>query len=765
MPQVVEDGPELDKLQEDMRNLQDGIRHLFTNDFKGAEKIFRQGAECPRPKGGRDTRGAFALIYTMVSFMFGLLSFANDQLDECLARVWTAESLLLEDSPWVGQKMLLGMVYLIAGVVQAAKNAWLKSGVNLVRSLRYIRDFEEGLRFEGPEATFVRSFAAFVMGLFNLVLSMLPPQMLRVASKAGGRTLQGSRADALQLLHDCYVQEGIMAPFAVLVLLAYNIWMKTYLGEAITADDFAASNVFLQWAAERFPDSAVFEFWQMELHVIRTEIHEASRCVERVHAVLGHLELPAIDSFLEQKKAMFSLALLDWASAAQGFERSLAVSEVKQRRSYVPTLSYLAGLCRVLCDSPSAARENFERVQKYAKMRKRNWPPEDDLAFLKVKDLCGGTSVEATRALLELVEISMMKIHVLHTMPSEEKGQLKQKLLQDHPTPASETAEEGARALLFCAEISRLQGDNEEALRFAAEAAALLPSLGSRGNSNGTAAALHLTMALLGVEGHLALLDKCPKCCRAYDDSIKFKRLGLERKIADGNIPSTSSGDLSAALEQSTDDACCGEGEEEFFSAEEEEADGTEGISSSPSTAKGTFWNRWRFLKPLTVDTDLPADSPGVSSPSQTSLSWASEVAVKALRDLAKKSAVAGGYMGHQASEQLGHLANSTGFRNLASAGRRAASTGSSRLHLEALLKQADQGDCSVVSMPTPSPGVSEVEVVAYLKWAHWNSLRGMTRHEALRQYGILTSCPPSPGSAKQLLRRQESLPPAAEPT
>ena len=35
------------------------------------------------------------------------------------------------------------MVYLIAGVVQAAKNAWLKSGVNLVRSLRYIKDFEE----------------------------------------------------------------------------------------------------------------------------------------------------------------------------------------------------------------------------------------------------------------------------------------------------------------------------------------------------------------------------------------------------------------------------------------------------------------------------------------------------------------------------------------------------------------------------------------------------------------------------------------------
>lgn len=34
---------------------------------------------------------------------------------------------------------------------------------------------------------------------------MLPPQMLRVASRAGGRTLQGSRTDALELLHQCFL--------------------------------------------------------------------------------------------------------------------------------------------------------------------------------------------------------------------------------------------------------------------------------------------------------------------------------------------------------------------------------------------------------------------------------------------------------------------------------------------------------------------------------------------------------------------------------
>lgn len=736
-----------DQLQRDMKALQEGIRLLFTNDFQKAEDTFRDGSkrDRPLPANGtvRDTRGAFALIYTMVSFMFGLLSFANDQLDECLTRVWTAESLLLEDAPWVGQKMLLGMVYLIAGVVQAAKNAWLKSGVNLVRSLRYIKDFEEGLHFEGREAGFVRSFACFVMGLFNLVLSMLPPQMLRVASRAGGRTLQGSRSDALKLLNDCYSQDGIMAPFAVLVLLCYNIWMKTYLGESITDEDFASSKSLLSWAQQRFPASAVFEFWQTELHVIRTEVRQASAC-ERVHAVLAHLKLPAIDSFLEQKKAMFSLALLEWPNAAEGFEQSLAVSVARQRRSYVPTLSYLAGLCRIISGQASEARPNFERVQQYSKMRKRNWPPEDDLAFLKVKDF-GTGEVSERRALLEMVEICMLKIHVLHTMPAEEKQQLKQKLQEEQE---GEAAEEAARALLFSAEISRLQGEQEEAKQLALTALKALPS-SVRGNANGTAAAVHLTLALLGVDGHLTALDKCPRCCRAYDEAIKFKRLGLERRLADAETEERHGTRHSERLpSHGSEEHLEGADDEEFFSAEEDGDHWTEHVEHTENSSlwKAAFnWNKWRFRRPPSIETELGEGNPCVGSP-QSSFSWASEVAVKALKDLAKKSAVAGGHLGHHASEQLGHLANSGLWALGKTSGRRPAACGSSKLHLEALLRQADQGDCSVVSMSTPGPGVSEAEVVAYLRWAHWNSLRGMTRNEALRQYGILASwTSPSP--------------------
>lgn len=83
----------------------------------------------------------------------------------------------------------------------------------------------------------------------------------------------------------------------------------------------------------------------------------------------------------------------------------------------------------------------------------------------------------------------------------------------------------------------------------------MLKKLGPKGAQNGTAAALHLSLALLGrsavpplwsrgggVDGQLAALDKCPRCCRAYDEAIKFKRLGLERRLADADEPMETTG-------------------------------------------------------------------------------------------------------------------------------------------------------------------------------------------------------------------------------
>ena len=57
-----------------------------------------------------------------------------------------------------------------------------------------------------------------------------------------------------------------------------------------------------------------------------------------------------------------------------------------------------------------------------------------------------------------------------------------------------------ASMLAEVVEITQLSSLCQDAKRFGNQALQFLPQLGSRGNANGTAAALHLTLALLG--GH-----------------------------------------------------------------------------------------------------------------------------------------------------------------------------------------------------------------------------------------------------------------------
>lgn len=728
----------LGALEHDMAELQEGIRLLFVNEFKAAEELFQRGAHReplqqslgaavgPNGPAARDLRGAFALIWTLVSLMFGMLSFANDQLDECLRRVWLAEGLLLEDRQWVGQRMCLGMVYLIAGVVQAAKNAWLKAGVNFVRCLRYIHEFEEGLRYEGPEKALVRSTGLFFLGLFNLVLSMLPPQVLRVASRAGGEALQGSRKDALGLLSMCRSEGDVMAPFAAVALLCHCISLKTYLGEEGSTADVAACRELLAWAAERFPDSAVFGFWQTEFHAALQEIPEASRCVSCVHDVLAHLQLPAVDSFLEQKKAYLSIAVLDWRASAEGCERSLAVSVARKRRSYVPFLSYVAGLAWLLTGDYAASEAAFERIARYARLRKWNWPPEDELAFQKAKEY-GPAATGACCALLDLVEVSMLKLHLLHTMADDVKLRL-DGLLRDaawcSATPHARrpgagaavqdlAPEEAARCLLFRAELARLRGDKEEARRLALCGLELAPRLGPRGASNGTAAMLHLTLALLGVEGHLKAMDRCPRACRAFDEALKFKRLGVARQSAVGFQASVGS---MQGTEQEQEQGMGAE--EEFFSAEEDSdgamaarrVGGTEaaGPGLGSSGGSGTC-NQADERVCERVELEMRVDQRHEQVPKSVARPRWRLPRAMAIGSAMPQPALGGG-----------------------------SSPSSSPLLLEALLRQADQGDCSVVQMPPPEPGASKDEVSSYLRWAQWSSLRGMPRQEALRRYALM---------------------------
>lgn len=102
------------------------------------------------------------------------------------------------------------------------------------------------------------------------------------------------------------------------------------------------------------------------------------------------------------------------------------------------------------------------------------------------------------------------------------------------------------------------------------------------------------------------------------------------------------------------------------------------------------------------------------------SLSRATKSATKASKQAAKRLAKAV----HAAGAATGavDLSSSSGPYN-------------SDLLLSALHQQAMQGDCSVVSMPPPDKGASRAEILAYLKWVQWSSLKGMTKVDAMQGY------------------------------
>merc|ERR1740129_197271 len=72
-------------------------------------------------------------------------------------------------------------------------------------------------------------------------------------------------------------------------------------------------------------------------------------------------------------------------------------------------------------------------------------------------------------------------------------------------------------------------------MRLALRGLEVVPRLGPRGASNGTAATLYVTLLLLGCTEHLKALERCPRPCRAYDEALRFKRLGIQKHESASN--------------------------------------------------------------------------------------------------------------------------------------------------------------------------------------------------------------------------------------
>ena len=129
----------------------------MTNDFTGAEKLFREGMgvdgdkPAPAVSIGDDDGNDVNLLapWRMTAWKHAtsvalrpairnrwsderMASLANDQLDECLARLWEADALATLDTNWVGKKVVRGVCTLCAGVVQCLQQNIVRGVYNIL---------------------------------------------------------------------------------------------------------------------------------------------------------------------------------------------------------------------------------------------------------------------------------------------------------------------------------------------------------------------------------------------------------------------------------------------------------------------------------------------------------------------------------------------------------------------------------------------------------------------------------------------------------
>ena len=147
----------IDQWEASVASIREGTRLYLTNDFAAAEALFKRGAgnevaaatnakedeedeeETRDTIETRDVRGAFALQFAVVGLLRGVASLANDQLDECLSRLWEADRLASLDTPWVGKKVTRGVCTLVAGVVLCLQQNLVRGVYNILRSWQWIR--------------------------------------------------------------------------------------------------------------------------------------------------------------------------------------------------------------------------------------------------------------------------------------------------------------------------------------------------------------------------------------------------------------------------------------------------------------------------------------------------------------------------------------------------------------------------------------------------------------------------------------------------
>lgn len=120
----------------------------------------------------------------------------------------------------------------------------------------------------------LRGGVYFGYGLMNVIVSLIPPKLMKLANLFG---FHGSRKVGLQALEYACHSQDMKAPIARLSLLWYHTIVRPFFALDGEQEDAGAEEALrlLKEAETQYPDSAFFLYFRGKIHYLRSQLDEA----------------------------------------------------------------------------------------------------------------------------------------------------------------------------------------------------------------------------------------------------------------------------------------------------------------------------------------------------------------------------------------------------------------------------------------------------------------------------------------------------------
>lgn len=163
----------------------------------------------------------------------------------------------------------------------------------------------------------LKGWSSYGVGFFNLVLSLLPATVLKIAEILG---YTGDREYGLKCLISTMKlgSKTAQAPLACLQLLWYYVTISVFTGDS-KPQDHGTIEELLKWAKINYPGGIFFAFMESRYCRIRKNLLGAIKVAEK--AVIECSQLPSAAVLFYFQNGWCAFILLEWQASALYFER------------------------------------------------------------------------------------------------------------------------------------------------------------------------------------------------------------------------------------------------------------------------------------------------------------------------------------------------------------------------------------------------------------------------------------------------------------